>query len=85
MGLIEYSIVFCLASIAVLAIALYRTHVRLRALLTYMSMRINLHDDQLSIARDLLVAHHRKLGYSSFREDDFIWEDTDDLPPMEFR
>ena len=84
MGLTEYLIVFCVASVVVLSFALYRTHKRLRVLLTYMSMRINLHDDQFSIARDLLIAHHRKLGFSA-PEMQFIWDDHDDLPPMEFK
>lgn len=84
MGLTEYLVVFAVASNIVLAVAFFRTHVRLRALLTHFSMRINLHDDQFSIARDLLIEHHRKHGFLD-RDEQFIWDDHDDLPPMEFR
>lgn len=69
------------AAITVVGLSLLHMHRRLRILLTYLSRRIDLHDDQLSIARDLLIEHHQRHGFRD-SPDQYIWDDTDTLPPM---
>jgi len=76
---LEYYLIAMTATVIVLGSCVWRMHQRLRIVLSLLSARIDLNADCISIARDLLIAHHYALGWETSRTDDFIWEDTDDL------
>jgi len=86
----QYALVALVVTVAFLLVTVVKLDRRIRSARSELDVhraQLALHNDQFSIARDLLVCHHIKLEFDDLDPYDFIWPDDDEdgFPPMEFK
>jgi len=86
----QYALVALIVTVIFLLVTVFKLDRRIRSARSELDVhraQLALHNDQFSIARDLLICHHLKLEFDDNDPAEFIWPDDDEdgFEPMVFK